>query len=460
MDSTPGFPKISRSWLSVALLGAFLLLAIVACGSNNSSSGDDDQSPPADDDVSPAADDDDNDDNDTPPDDDDTMPSDDDDDNDDNDNDNDASPADDDDDNDASPADWTFVVYMAADNNLGQYGYGTMNMQQMETVGSTPQMNILVIYSGQVPGDSHYYKVNHNSLDDLVDPGWLNMADPVTLENSVKWAFDNFPAKKYALVLWDHGEGWEKKKTKDCCEDDGPGGGALMTNDQLITALTWIQANTAVKNIDLFGFDCCMMAMAEIDYYLRPFAAMNVGSEETEGDEGWAYDKFLGQLKASPTMTAAQLGTLIAQTYVEYPDATQSAADLTKLDALATAVDAFAVTLIAVGGNANASVLDALENTLAFFVTDYIDLYDFTVKIQAENLGQAVNDAATAVQTAVANAVIYHAHGLSQDADEHGISIYFPNPVTDPPPYYLTSYADLSWAKNVPHWTDLISGVN
>jgi len=440
---------MSRRLLSFAIILSLILFAfgcspgsstVSAVDDDNDAAPDDDNDASPDDDNDAADDDDDNDDNDD---------NDDDDDNDDNDDDN------DDDDDDASPAVWTFVVYMAADNNLGSYGYDQMNLQQMESVGSTPEMNILVIYSGPTFGDSHYYKVNQNSLDSLVNPGWLNMADPTTLENGVKWAFDNFPAQKYAVVLWDHGDGWEKKKSKDCCEDDGPGGGALMTNDELIQALTWIQANTAVKNIDLFGFDCCMMAMAEIDYYLRPFAAMNVGSEETEGDEGWSYDKFLGPLKATPTMTAAQLGTLISQTYVTYPDATQSATDLTQLDALATAVDAFAATLITAGGTTNAKILEALSKTLAFDIPDYIDLYDFTTKIQAENLGQPVNDAATAVQTAATNAVICHAHGESQYDNEHGISIYFPQPQG-----YLSSYADLSWAKDVANWTNLISGAN
>ena len=40
------------------------------------------------------------------------------------------------------------------------------------------------------------------------DLGEVNMADGQTLVDFVKWAMENYPADKYALILSDHGMGW------------------------------------------------------------------------------------------------------------------------------------------------------------------------------------------------------------------------------------------------------------
>ena len=36
------------------------------------------------------------------------------------------------------------------------------------------------------------------------------MGDPAELLRFVHWAVKNYPARRYALVIWNHGHGWEK----------------------------------------------------------------------------------------------------------------------------------------------------------------------------------------------------------------------------------------------------------
>ena len=37
------------------------------------------------------------------------------------------------------------------------------------------------------------------------------MGDPNSLTSFIQWASNAYPATNYALVLWDHGGGWQKK---------------------------------------------------------------------------------------------------------------------------------------------------------------------------------------------------------------------------------------------------------
>jgi hypothetical protein len=71
---------------------------------------------------------------------------------------------------------WTFIVYLAADNNLDPYGED--DLDEMMQVGSTDEVNIIVIYDGLDSGDSRYYRVLDGSLDELATPGELNMGNP------------------------------------------------------------------------------------------------------------------------------------------------------------------------------------------------------------------------------------------------------------------------------------------
>ena len=341
---------------------------------------------------------------------------------------------------------------MAADNDL--YSYALGDLSEMEDIGSTNNVNIIVIFDGPSQGDSRYYYVQQGSLLTVGTPGELNMGDEQTVKTTVGWAFNNYPANHYALVFWDHGSGWHKDNLptyKYVCYDDSSGGDAL-DNTEIDGALAWLRANTPASVIDLIGFDACLMQMIEIAYYLKDDGNVMVGSEETEGGDGWAYNQFLNYLVATPTMTAATLGTKIAQAFVAIPDSTLSALDLSKISNLATKVDALAINLISAGGTSNSKIYNAFYDTLYFYDYDYVDLYDFANNLIAQNVNTNINSAAAALKTAQDAAVIYHGHGFPQYAAEHGISIYFPDPNYSS---YDSAYGDLDFAIDT-HWDEFI----
>ena len=127
-------------------------------------------------------------------------------------------------------AEWTVMVYLDADNNLESVGIDDIN--EMEMVGSTSEVNI-VVQVDRIPY-SVLASSNQGYADDIsngnwtttrryyvtqdfnpilinsplkIDLGELNMGDPQTLVDFASWAAINYPAKKYLLVIWNHGGG-------------------------------------------------------------------------------------------------------------------------------------------------------------------------------------------------------------------------------------------------------------
>ena len=361
---------------------------------------------------------------------------------------------DDDDDDDTTGSSWTFLVYMAADNDLEEHAH--VDLSEMTSVGSTNNVNVLVVFDGVSPNDSRYYRVQKDELVVQEQPSELNMGDPDTLKAAASWAYSNYPADRYALVLWSHGTGWHKGSKgatyKYICEDYS-GGDDWLNNTELDSALAWIRNNTDANPINLMGFDACLMQMIEIAYYIKDDARVLVGSQENESVNGWDYAGVLDALVANPSMTPDALGTTIAQTFVAIPDATQSALDLTKVQALADAVDTLADELVKVGGIGYYKVQNALYEACYFSDWDYIDLYDFADKIIDQDVNNDTTSAAQGVKSAVENCVIYSGVGAGYgDLDAHGVSIYFPDPDFS---VFDIGYLDLAFAQDT-DWDDVI----
>ena len=80
----------------------------------------------------------------------------------------------------------------------------------------------------------------------------------------------------------------------------------FLDNVELKKVLAEVKRQTG-RDIDVLGFDACLMNMIEIAYQLRGTAQVVVGSEELEPGDGWPYDRVLETLAATPTISPAEL---------------------------------------------------------------------------------------------------------------------------------------------------------
>jgi clostripain len=377
-------------------------------------------------------------------------------------------------------ANWLFMVYLDADNNLESAGIDDFN--EMETVGSTDDVAIVVqmdraeqAYSddttnGNWTGAKRFY-VTQDSDSSIInspvveDLGEVNMGDPAVLTSFIEWAVANYPAQHYALVLWNHGSGWREREesgdsVKSVCIDDESGDELTMT--ELRSAINEANASTG-QTLDILGFDACLMQMAEVAYQVMgsadsPMVDITVGSEETEPGDGWDYAATLGALTADPAMTLAELATQIVNDYLDsYSsswDITQSAVNLDYVEALSTAVDSFAQAMINATGSWDA-IKTARSSTQEYYYYYYIDLYHFAQLVnQDATISQSVRDAASEVMTAVTNAIIAEGHTASV-AGSHGISIYYPETSAN---YYPDYETDVLFTTDT-HWDDFLYAI-
>ncbi len=329
---------------------------------------------------------------------------------------------------------WTFMVYLDADNNLEEAAIDDMN--EMEMVGSDSDISIIVQIdripeydssNGDWTGARRYYiakdissyTINSINVQDL---GEVNMGSPNTLQDFIGWGKLNYPAQKYALILWDHGSGiMAGNYPGGVCWDDTNG------NDYL----TLFEIDSVLSNpdysVNLLGFDACLMGAVEVHYQLKDEVDVIIGSEELEPGDGYPYNEILNYLKGNPTATPQQLGQQIILSYDNsYPwsfDITQAAANAFTTE-FTSSLQNFISDLNTTIDSQRVNIQNAREASLEFDEPSYIDLYDFANEIQTFCTG-SIDTSAQYLMDNITNIIIEERHS-SANPDAHGLSIYFP----------------------------------
>jgi len=374
-------------------------------------------------------------------------------------------------------ADWTILVYMNGDNNLEGSAIGDIN--EMEVVGSTADVNIVVQVdriagydnsNGDWTGTRMYYIVKDSDTTTIASPwidwcsplGELNMGDPQTLVDFATWGMDYYPADRYAVVVWDHGNGWYKRAEGDnailfkgVSWDSTDGDIIGISNGEWESAISSI-ANHIDRKVDLVGLDACLMQMWEVMDITDEYADYVVGSEEYENGNGWCYDEFLSALTVEPTMNPEDLGKEIVDAAVDGDDQnTQSCIDLAQVSALTTAVNDLAnELLVAVEDPINETIINGMRTQLhEFDISSHIDLYEFCSMVNNEiTLPASLRTVASNVMTAINDAVTWNRVRPNYTWAK-GIAVYYPSDPSD----YDDRYDSLSVALNT-LWDEFISG--
>ncbi len=140
------------------------------------------------------------------------------------------------------------------------------------------------------------------------------------------------------------------------------------------------------------------------------------------------------------------MGEMIVDGYADWMSAriryphTMSAVDMSKLDELVDAVYLLAGSLTNGMTTYSTQVQMARNATLRFYYRDYIDLYDFAAKIDANIADATISAHAQDVMTKVDAYVLSERHSSTYGAS-HGVSIFFP---TSSSSYYNASNYDFA----------------
>ncbi|MFX1534708.1 MAG: clostripain-related cysteine peptidase [Promethearchaeota archaeon] len=403
---------------------------------------------------------------------------------------------------------WTFLVYLAGDNNLEDAGIDDIDEME-EAGGSTDTTNVIVQFDrikGYDPSNAdwtatkRFYimkggKPHQIESVELQDLGETNCGDPKVLENFLLWGVENFPAKYYAVILWNHGSGWKDTDVYRLVTERLRGFKSparkmgrnhiisfksdkirrTLFNTTILKSLTFVARGIAYddsnqdfldnlelenvfskvykkinRKIDILGMDACLMAMAEVAYQNKAYVDYVVASAEVEPWDGWPYELIVKKLNENPKIVPKEFSKVMVDEYMDSyagPDftyVTLSSIQTTALEDLAKAVSKMATSLTSNIDSYSEQIMDILFDVLCYYDWDYVDLKNFAELVKEYIPAEASK--AEAVMKLVDKAVV------EAGGNGAGISIYLPSD------YYSSLYDGLNWAKAT-KWDEFIKAV-
>jgi hypothetical protein len=388
----------------------------------------------------------------------------------------------------AAPAEWTIMVFLNAKNNLEDDGLA--NFREMAATGSSSDVNVLVemgrpkkhittdaegwdgvlrfrITEGQEP-------VPKQALVDLRgNPTLSDMGSPAALQDFVEWSIAEYPAKRYLLVIWNHGQGWRFQMAEDegvrMASARAPNDSASVqrlaeaaaTTPQIggyraasfdddtrhflynsdIQHVTEFASSKIGRKVDVIGFDACLMSMLETAYAFRRSASLLVSSEELEPPAGWDYVPIIRSLVSQPNMSSLELAKSIVAAYKDrygdFHNTTTSITDLSKVGAIAASVSHLGDALATLAVHQRPLIENSRSGLASFGansgITTSIDLATLTIQLSRDVADPDTAHAARDVQNALTQAILlqYASSVAAKKTGATGMAIYFPSSLSD-----------------------------
>lgn len=395
-------------------------------------------------------------------------------------------------------AKWTVMLYMNGDNSLDPYAI--LDFDEMARVKYDSSVNVVVQLDRKLPknvpeNDENWSETRRflmrnglkatrsNSLQDFSEEA--NMGDGETLASFADWARKKFPAERYMLIIWSHGDGWRRPITEESffgnpkaaaqarqlavAEAEDLLKRGQITDAKLASlnlALTSVETQyrtisedetnhsdklyvreiqDALEHVfgdkgglDVIGFDACLMQMIETAYAMRNVAGVMVGSEELEPSDGWSYESWLQALVDKPNQDGIAISKLMVKAYEktyqsDEPATTLSAINLANnnIDQLAEAVSLLAKDLTIRLDAELPAITEARDNCNVFAPARRyhgIDLHRFCSQLDRPGVSTQLRTRARKVMSLLEALVIDNYAGKSRQGrfGSRGLAIYFP----------------------------------
>ena len=341
----------------------------------------------------------------------------------------------------------TVMIYMIGSDLESGSAAATNDLKEMEESGVDPEQVTLLVYAGGAENWHNDLSPDKNTLLRLTKDGFqkekdfdlMSMGDPENLGRFLSYAHENYPADRFHLLFWDHGNGPVMGYGKDMLFD-----GDSLTLSELRTALEKSPFGPENK-LGIIGFDACLMASVELACVTGDYADYLISSQEVEPNYGWNY-AFLK--KCGKTQTE-WLAKQIVDDYVSYNetynseneysnnDATLSVIDLSHAAELQAAVDQmFSSAVEDVSGDFN-QLVKARVGTRGLGRASTGSEYDLVdLNNLSETLQTRYPDQAKQLQTVLDQATLINQSSLS---DCCGLSLYYP--------YYNKKYYSSVWKE-------------
>jgi hypothetical protein len=352
-----------------------------------------------------------------------------------------------------SQNEWTILVYMTG-SDLQKPAFDSINEMEAASTLLPSNVNFAVLWDQSSTDPSKIYATgtqtpwgtagraiiqadtNPDRIATTFDTslGELDTGDPQNVINFVNWAKTAAPAKKYALVLWNHGGGDLNGFNLDNEGNATNFNASRLYTNELASALSTLKSSGT--NLNLIAFDACLMGMADVGYALKDYSQALIASQEVEANTGYDYTTAFSSLFSNPEQTtAAELAAGIVNSYQQQYQGdkrgwdTIAATDSSQYTAFATALKAFTSAAVALPTSATATwsaLQDARDAATSFFQQpDFRDLGQFlqAITTSPNTALTSLKSSAQSAYTALQNLVIAQS---SDQRNTEGLSVYLP----------------------------------
>lgn len=348
------------------------------------------------------------------------------------------------------------MVYMAGDNNLS--AAGEADLAELRSVGSSNRVNVLAECDSAGPNGTRRFQIGERGQADIItELGETDSGDPNVLLDFIRWGVREFPAQQYALVLWNHGGGWEPSRIDEIAQEVGSNDftraeaaersqapvasaffrttlqtilslgttaeRAVCSDDGSHHSLDTVELGRVMqfasrevgRPIDLLGMDACLMSNLEVAYQLRSCVRHVVASEDTEPACGWPYASILEYLTREPHASSEVLAQQVVSAYASQlgddpgeSKLTQTALNLSRVEQVIAPIEVLAQHLTSSLGQNDLAIFNARKQTPRLVNCTLYDLATFCTQLAHETDFDDIRGAAQAV----ADALVPHPEGL------------------------------------------------
>lgn len=349
--------------------------------------------------------------------------------------------------------DWTLLFYICGADleSDSQGGYATSDINEiLSKRNSQPDsVKIVVETGGAKSWELDYvdasklerFEINSSS-DKMIKKQTLakaSMGKPETLQSFLEWGFENYPADRYGLFMWNHGGAMD-----GCCFDENYSNDSLFA-DEVDQAVTAAKATAGItENLEFIAYDACLMAVQDVaEWNSRNFNYM-ICSQESEYGGGYDYDAWLPTLYSNPSgVNTVTLLSKIGDTFMDYYenqhlyDQTQSVLDLSKMAAYKNAWEDMAESLTSMMTESKWDTFTSLVNKAKKYgqadtndynngyVYDIFDAKGALTNVKGNSAFSSLSSQIDTVLSILEELVVYERHG-SQMNGSNGICMFCP----------------------------------
>jgi hypothetical protein len=368
-----------------------------------------------------------------------------------------------------SKSKWLLLLYLAADNDLEEFSLEDVR-EAASAMTNTQDVKLVVLfdrgnrdpeaYTGPILNLKNFHRTDEVlvSKDFLKSTGRITQevdtASSTVLADFIAHNVKSYPAERVGLIMWNHGASWTAFG-----HDADPEPVTYMLHSDMEEGISKGLQLAGLAQLDLLGFDACLMASIEMVALLQPYAKVYLASEDLEPGHGWNY-KMLTHLNRDASMSASALADKLLEGFFAHgfqTPLTLTIVDNTKVPAFVSAIESLGGALrTAMNDKRVVAAIKSTGQSTYRMGDEFIDFGHFCSLLKQDSRISSLTSVTSAIDAALASmrdCIIKEQHSYDV-SDASGFNFFQVNDEFD----YDWRKRDFLNLKVLKKWQSMIDG--